>query len=211
MRRRAAVSLVTLFLALAADANAAAGQRFTSPTLNFSIVMPGEEWSWISSPPPNSVEARASGGEQLTVWASGVEKKQVDPGWVREILRDAAAMAGADGARIESTSIELASSPIQPSYRFSYVRVGKDGVRRYVYGYTAAAGRAYVLQFASPDRQSRALFDAFVASFRVRDKVEALRGGGAVRQPPTATVQNIDNPIGRPILPNSQGGEKPPR
>lgn len=207
MRVRGAVFLVTLFLAAAA----LAAERFISPTLNFSIVMPGEEWSWTPSPPPNSVEARAAGGEQLTVWASGVEKRQVDHSWVREVLRDAAAKAAAEGARIESTRIELATSPIQPSYRFSYVRIEKDGVRRYVYGYTAAAGRAYVLQFASPDRQSRALFDAFVASFRVKDKVDSLRGGGAAKAPPATLVQNIDNPIGRPILPNSEPRETPPR
>ncbi|HEY0156887.1 MAG TPA: hypothetical protein VGF28_06285 [Thermoanaerobaculia bacterium] len=207
MRDRGAVLLVTLFL----TAVAPAAERFISPTLNFSIVMPTEEWSWTPSPPPNSVEARAAGGEQLTVWASGAEKRQVDHSWVREVLRDAAVKAAADGARIEGTRIELATSPIQPSYRFSYVRVEKDGERRYVYGYTAAAGRAYVLQFASPDRQSRALFDAFVASFRVKDKVESLRGGGATRQPPATMVQNIDNPIGRPILPNAEAPGKPPR
>lgn len=208
MRRRRAVLLVTFFLT---SAPAPAGERFVSPSLNFSIDMPGTEWRWTAPPSPNSVEARASGGEQLTVWASGVEKKQVDHSWVREVLRDAAARAAAEGARLENTRIELASSPIQPSYRFSYVRVEKNGERRYVYGYTAAAGRAYVLQFASPDRQSRALFDAFVASFRVRDKVDALRGGGAAKQPPAAMVQNIDNPIGRPILPNSDPEAKPPR
>jgi hypothetical protein len=207
MRERGAVLLVTFLLAAAVPA----GERFVSPSLNFSIDMPDQEWRWTPAPPPNSVEARASGGEQLTVWASGVEKKQVDHSWVREVLREAAARAAADGARLENTRIELASSPIHPSYRFSYVRVEKDGERRYVYGYTAAAGRAYVLQFASPDRQSRALFDAFVASFRVRDKVDALRGGGAAKQAPAAMVQNIDNPIGRPILPDSQPGAKPPR
>lgn len=207
MRDRGAVFLVTLFLAAAAPA----AERFVSPSLNFSIDMPDQEWRWTPAPSPNSVEARASGGEQLTVWASDAEKRQVDHSWVREVLRDAAAKAAADGARIENTRIELASSPIHPSYRFSYVRVEKDGERRYVFGYTAAAGRAYVLQFASPDRQSRALFDAFVASFRVRDKADALRGGGAAKQPPAAMVQNIDNPIGRPILPNAETGAKPPR
>jgi hypothetical protein len=207
MRERRAVLLVTFFLAAAAPA----GERFVSPSLNFSIDMPGNEWRWTAPPSPNAVEARADGGEQLTVWASGVEKRQVDHSWVREVLRDAAASAAAEGARIENTRIELATSPIHPSYRFSYVRVEKNGDRRYIYGYTAAAGRAYVLQFASPDRQSRALFDAFVASFRVRDKVDALRGSGAAKQAPAAMVQNIDNPIGRPILPNSQPEGKPPK
>jgi len=207
MRERGAVLLVTFFLAVAAPA----AERFVSSSLNFSIDMPDQRWSWAPAPAPNAVEARAAGGEQLTVWASGVEKKQIDHSWVRELLRDAATKAAAEGARIESTRIELASSPIHPSYRFSYVRVEKDGERRYVYGYTAAAGRAYVLQFASPDRQSRALFDSFVASFRVRDKVDALRGGGAARQAPSPLVQNIDNPIGRPILPNSEPAGKPPR
>src|SRR5688572_13420671 len=108
MRVRGAVLLVTVCLAAAA----LSGERFISPTLNFSIVMPGEEWSWTPSPPPNSVEARATGGEQLTVWASGVEKRQVDHSWVREVLRDAAVKAAAEGARIESTRIELATSPI---------------------------------------------------------------------------------------------------
>jgi hypothetical protein len=207
MRFRALLLLVFASLAAAAFA----GERFTSPALNFSIVMPDQQWSWSPSVAPNSVEARASGGEQLTVWASGVEKRQVDHSWVREVLRDAAVKAAADGARIEGARIELAAAPIHPSYRFSYVRVEKDGTKRYIFGYTAAAGRAYVLQFASADRQSRAIFDAFVSSFRVRDKVDALRGGGAARPSPATAMQTIDNPIGRPILPNSEPAATPPR
>jgi len=183
----------------------AVGQdRFTSGPLNFSITMPTPEWSWSSAPEPNRVQARATGGQELVVWASPDKKNHLTESWVRDLMRNAATEAAATGARLESARIELASAPIQPSYRFSYVKVGKGGERTFIYGYAAAAGRAYVLQVASPDRQSLALFNAFVDSFRVRDQVSALRGGGTPPDFPASIVQNIDNPIGRPISPNAE-------
>jgi hypothetical protein len=181
---------------------AVAEDRFTSGHLNFSIAMPTPEWSWSAVPDSNRVSARTADGDELVVWVSPEKRNHLTESWVRDVMRNAAKQAAADGARIESARIELATAPIQPSYRFSYVRVGKGGEKTYIYGYAAAAGRAYVLQVASPDRQSLALFNAFVSSFRVRDKVAAMRGNGAPPGPAASIVQNIDNPIGRPISPN---------
>jgi hypothetical protein len=185
-------------------ATAMGQDRFTSAPLNFSITMPTPEWSWASLTDPNRVAARTSDGNELVVWVSPESRNHLTESWVRDLVRNAATEAGAAGGRLESVRLELASAPIQPSYRFSYVRVGQGGERTFIYGYAAAAGRAYVLQVASPDRQSLALFNSFVSSFRVRDKVGALRGGGAPPDVSASIVQSIDNPIGRPISPNGQ-------
>ena len=202
MRTRCAVVLITAVMLAAA---AAGEDRFVSAPLNFSVALPTPEWSW-TPPGANGVSARSAGGDELLVWASPEKKNHLTESWVRDLLRNAATEAARSGARIESARIELASAPIQPSFRFSYVTVASSGKRTFIYGYAAAAGRAYVLQVASPDRQSLALFDAFVKSFRVRDKVDALRGGGATPLSPSAVAQNIDNPIGRPVSPNSTPG-----
>jgi hypothetical protein len=122
---------------------------------------------------------------------------------VAGLLRSAAKRAAASGSRIEAVRISPASRPFAHSYHFAYAIVGGTGERTLVDGYTAAAGRAYVLQYVSRDRRSQALFQSLVSSFRIHDKLESYRGGGANNATPVSASM-LSGPVGRAIAPNGE-------
>lgn len=201
MRSRLLVVLVAVLLPVVL----AAEELFTSRELNLSVAQLPFEQSWTMLPGDSRLRATSDSGEQFTIWASPDPIAVVDERWVASLLRTAVKHAAASGSRIEAVRISPASKPVARSYHFSYTIVSRSGERTLVDGYTAAAGRAYVLQYVSRDRRSQALFRSLVASFRIHDKLESYRGSGANSAPPVSASM-LSGPLGRPIAPN---GERP--
>ena len=201
MRSRLLVALVALLVPVVVSAQ----DFFTSRELNLSVAQLPFEKSWTMLPGDGRLLATSESGEQFTIWASPDPISVVDDRWVASLLRTAAKRAAASGSRLEAVRISPASKPVARSYHFAYAIVGPTGERTLVDGYTAAAGRAYVLQYVSRDRRSQALFRSLVSSFRIHDKLESYRGGGANTAPPVSAGM-LSAPVGRPIAPN---GERP--
>jgi hypothetical protein len=199
MRSRHLAVLVAVLM----PAVAAAADFFTSRELNFSVAQLPFEKSWAMLPGDSRVLATSDTGEQFTIWASPHPIAVVDEKWVASLLRTAAKRAAASGSRIEAVRISPASTPVAHSYHFAYAIVGANGERTLVDGYTAAAGRAYVLQYVSRDRASHALFRSLVSSFRIHDQLETYRGGGTSTGA-AVSASMLPMAMGRPIAPNSE-------
>jgi hypothetical protein len=197
---------LVVLVAVLAPVVLSAEDFFTSPELNVSVAQLPFEKSWTMLPGDSRLRATSESGEQFTIWASPDPVAVVDDRWVAGLLRTAAQRAAASGSRIEAVRISRASAPVANSFHFGYAIVGPGGERTLVDGYTAAAGRAYVLQYVSRDRRSMALFRSLVSSFRIHDKLESYRGGGANGAPPVSPGM-LSAPVGRAIAPN---GEPPP-
>jgi hypothetical protein len=206
MRSRLLVVLVAVLVPLLLSAE----ELFTSPELNVSVAQLPFEKSWAMLPGDGRLLATSESGEQFTIWASPDPVAVVDDRWVAALLRTAAKHAAASGSRIEAVRISRASRPVAQSFHFAYTIVGRSGERTLVDGYTAAAGRAYVLQYVSRDRRSQALFQSLVSSFRVHDKLESYRGGGAKPAPPVSAIM-LSAPVGRAIAPNTDPPVTGPR
>lgn len=202
MRSRLVVVLVAVLVPVVLSAE----DLFTSRELNVSVAQLPFEKSWTMLPGDGRLLATSESGEEFTIWASPDPIPAVDDRWVASLLRTAAKHAAASGSRIEAVRISRASRPVAQSYYFAYAIVERSGERTLVDGYTAAAGRAYVLQYVSRDRRSQALFRSLVSSFRIHDKLESYRGGGANSAPPVSAGM-LTAPVGRAIAPN---GEAPP-
>ena len=206
MRSRHLGFLVAVLIPIGLSAD----EFFISRELNFSVAQLPFEKSWTMLPGDSRVLATSDSGEQFTIWASPDPISVVDDRWVASLLRTAAKRAAATGSRIEAVRISPASTPVAHSYHFAYAIVGRTGERTLVDGYTAAAGRAYVLQYVSRDRASQALFRSLVSSFRIHDKLESYRGGGASTAAP-ASASMLPAPVGRPIAPNADTPVREPR
>ena len=204
MRSRLLVALVAVLLvAVLAPVVLSAEDLFTSRELNLSVAQLPFEKSWTMLPGDGRLLATSESGEEFTIWASPDPIPVVDDRWVASLLRSAVRRAAASGSRIEAVRISPASKPVARSYHFAYTIVGRNGERTLVDGYTAAAGRAYVLQYVSRDRRSQALFRSLVSSFRIHDKLESYRGGGANSAPPVSAGM-LSAPVGRAIAPNAE-------
>jgi hypothetical protein len=202
--------LLVVLVAVLAPVVLSAEDLFTSRELNVSVAQLPFEKSWTMLPGDSRLLATSESGEQFTIWASPDAVAAVDDRWVASLLRTAAKHAAASGSRIEAVRISPASAPVARSYHFAYTIVGPGGERTLVDGYTAAAGRAYVLQYVSRDRRSQALFRSLVSSFRVHDKLESYRGGGTGSAPPVS-ARMLSAPVGRPIAPNTEPPVTEPR
>ncbi len=183
----------------------AAQSRFTNRDLNFSVTPPDASWHWTSIADDGTWIATSPDGERFSVSVSAPGRARIDEAWMGELLRSAYRDALSHGERIEEFRQSHATSPIHPSFNYSYTRVARDGKRTYVDGWVAAAGRVYALQYASRARESLGAFRAFVESFQVADKFESQRAargaagtGPVLGAPPLAT-----DVLGRPIAPNS--------
>jgi len=213
MRSRLRIVLVAVLATVLATVPASsltAENLFTSRELNLSVAQLPFEKSWTMLPGDGRLLATSDSGEQFTIWASPDPVAAVDDRWVASLLRTASKHAAASGSRIEGVRITPASKPVARSWHFAYTIVGPNGERTLVDGYTAAAGRAYVLQYVSADRRSQALFRSLVSSFRVHDKLESYRGGGAKGAPPLAAGM-LSAPMGRAIAPNGEPPLTAPR
>lgn len=207
MRSRGLLVLVAILMMPVVGA---AEDFFTSRELNFSVAQLPFEKSWTTLPGDRRVLATSDTGEQFTIWASPDPIPEVDERWVASLLRSAAKRAAASGSRIEAVRIQPTSQPVERSYNFSYAIVGAGGERTLVDAYTAAAGRAYVLQYVSRDRASHALFRSLVSSFRIYDKLETYRGGGASKSAPVSASM-LPGAVGRSIAPNAESPVRDPR
>jgi hypothetical protein len=194
--------LLVVLVAVLVPGVLSAEELFTSRELNVSVAQLPFEKSWTMLPGDSRLLATSDSGEQFSIWASPDPIPAVDDRWVASLLRTATKHAAASGSRIEAVRISPASSPVARSYHFAYTIVGRTGERTLVDGYTAAAGRAYVLQYVSRDRRSQKLFRSLVSSFRIHDKLESYRGGGANSAPPVS-ARLLSAPVGRAIAPNT--------
>jgi len=187
-----------------------AQNRFINRDLNFSVLTPAPEWQWAQVPRTSLggcegiIVVSSPHGEQFSVSVSPTGKFRLDEATVYElqstIRRDAADLGYsiADFHHIRSTS------PIFPSYTYSYTRVGKDGKKSYVDGYLAAVNRVYTIQYASDARGSLDDFKRFVASFQIADKFEAQRGtGGPAMSPFGGLPGAMKTALGQPMAPNA--------
>lgn len=178
--------------------------RFVDRDLNFSVDTPANEWRWKQLGDHASWVVTAPDGERFSVSVSGPGVARIDEAWMGELLRSVHRDASSHGDRIEDFQQLRATSPIFPSFSYSYTRIDKNGKRSFVDGWVAAAGRVYALQYASYARQSLGTFRAFVESFQVVDKFESQRAArGASTNGVTGAPPLLTDVLGRPIAPNS--------
>jgi hypothetical protein len=201
---RTVIALLVLALPLAAQ------DRFVDRNLNFSVRTPAPEWKWAQ------VERTHLGGcegiivvsnprgEQFSISVTPTGKFRLDENVVYE-LRSTIARDGANaGYRVADFHYVRSTSPIFPSYTYSYARIGKDGKVSYVDGYLAAVNRVYTIQYASESRSSLDDFKSFVSSFQIADKFEAQRGmGGPAVSPFSGLSGAMKTALGQPLSPNA--------
>ena len=198
---RIAIALLILATPLAAQ------ERFVDRTLNFSVQGPSE-WKWAQVARTSLggcdgiIVVTGPRGEQFTVSVSPTGKFRLDENTVYElqstIRRDALDL----GYRIADFHHIRSTSPIFPSYTYSYTRIGKDGKLSYVDGYLAAVNRVYTIQYASEERHAIDDFRRFVSSFQIADKFEAQRGGPTM-SPFGGLPGAMKTALGQPLAPNS--------
>lgn len=183
----------------------AAQSRFTNRDLNFSVTPPDASWRWTSMSDDAAWIATSPDGERFSVSVSAPGRARIDEAWMGELFSTAFRDALSHGERVQEFRQSRATSPIYPSFSYSYTRVARDGKRTYVDGWVAAAGRVYALQYASHARESLSAFHAFVESFQVADKFESQRAarGAAGSGPIAGAPPLMTDVLGRPIAPNS--------
>lgn len=203
---------VVLFaVALIAESAYPAGARYVRRDLNFSIAQPMPGARWIAGGHQNGNDVcivESASGEPFSVIVSEPASIRVDGAWMLNMERDLIRAASATRSRIEDFRITRSSSPIEPSFFFGYTRIEADGSRSFVDGCVMAAGRLYLLQYASASRTSLDEFRAFAGSFQIVDKFEATRGLSAVPRELTVGIAmtSLNAVLGRPAAPNSVGG-----
>ena len=202
------VRIVIALLALAMPL--AAQERFIDRNLNFSVLTPAPDWKWAQVERTHLggcegiIVASNPRGEQFSISVTPTGKFRLDENVVYElrstILRDGAN----SGYRVADFHYVRSTSPIFPSYSYSYSRIGKDGTVSYVDGYLAAVNRVYTIQYASASRGSIDDFKRFVASFQIADKFEAQRGmGGPAVSPFGGLSGAMKTALGQPLSPNA--------
>jgi hypothetical protein len=202
------VRIAIALLILSTTLTLAAQDRFIDRALNFSVQGPSE-WKWAQVARANLggcdgiIVVTSPRGEQFSVSVSPTGTFRLDENTVYElqstIRRDAADL----GYRIADFHHIRSTSPIFPSYTYSYTRIGKDGKLSYVDGYLAAVNRVYTIQYASEERHAIDDFKRFVSSFQIADKFEAQRGGGPAMSPFGGLPGAMKTALGQPLAPNS--------
>jgi len=204
---------VRLIIALLLFATSLTAQdRFVDRDLNFSVLAPATEWKWAQVPRKSLggcdgiIVVTHPSGAQFSVSVSPTGKFRLDENTIYELQSTIRRDASDAGYRVSEFHHIRSTSPIFPSYTYSYTRVGKDGKVSYVDGYLAAVNRVYTIQYASDTRGSIDDFRKFVASFQIADKFEAQRGtGGPAISPfggglPGAAMKTA---LGQPMAPNA--------
>lgn len=186
----------------------AAQQRFVDRDLNFSALAPTADWTWAQVPRAHLggldgiIVATSPRGEQFSISVSPTGRFRLDDNTLYElqstIRRDATDL----GYRVAEFHHIRSTSPIFPSYSYSYTRIGKDGKVSYVDGYLAAVNRVYTIQYASDTRGSIDDFKRFVASFQIADKFEAQRGVGGPAVSPFSMPGSMQSALGQAMAPN---------
>lgn len=201
---------IVVMLALLTVLPLAAQERYTNAKYNFSVVSPEANWKWSAAKRDDASDAvltvTAPSGEFFSVAVSPIGNFRISDDWIVEMQRDVRRTAAAEGFRIESFEQRHAGSPIHPSYRYSYVRVGADGRKQFVEGYVGATNRVYTLQYASYKHDLTNAFHNFVNSFQVIDRLEAQRGVQPLRTEATERSKNVatqPSTLGISIAPNS--------
>jgi hypothetical protein len=199
--------IVIAFLVFAAPL--IAQDRFVKRDLNFSVATPDSDWKWTSLPEKELggcdgiVYVTSPRGERFSISVTPTGKFKIDDNLLYEIRSTVRRDAAEAGYSIGEFHHVRSTSPIFPSYSYSYTRVGKDGKVTYVEGYLAAANRVYTIQYASDSRRSLDDFKRFVASFQLADKFEAQRGlTGPATSPFAALSGAMKSALGQPLAPN---------
>jgi hypothetical protein len=200
-------ALIALFL-LAAPL--AAQDRFVDRNLNFSVLTPDAQWQWSQVQRAylggceGIVVTTNPHGEQFTISVSPAGRFRLDENTLYELRSTVRRDAEASGYTIADFHHIRSTSPIFPSYTYSYTRVGKDGKVSYVDGYVAAVNRVYTIQYASNARGSIDEFKKFVSSFQIADKFEAQRSPqGPAISPFGGLPGAMKTALGQPLAPNA--------
>ena len=201
----------SIIVLLLFTASLAAQDRFINRDLNFSVLTPATEWKWGQVPRKDLggcdgiIVVTNPRGEQFSVSVSPTGKFRLDENTVYELQSTIRRDASDAGYRIADFHHIRSTSPIFPSYTYSYTRVGKDGKISYVDGYLAAANRIYTIQYASDTRGSIDDFRKFVSSFQIADKFEAQRGTGGPAMSPFGGLPgaSMKTALGQPMAPNA--------
>jgi hypothetical protein len=206
---RIALALLVLATSLAAQ------DRFIDRNLNFSVATPASDWTW------STVDRKELGeydgilyvtnplGERFSVTVTPIGNFKIDEHLLYDVQSTLRFDAAADGFRIGEFHHVRRTSPIFPSYTYSYTRIAKDGKVLYVEGYLAALNRIYTIQYASESRKAIEEFKRFVASFQIANKFEAQRGGTGPATSPFASITGSMKPsVGIPMAPNTMNGVK---
>ena len=188
----------------------AAQNRFLDRTLNFSVATPDAQWQWGQVPRANLggcegiVVTTSPQGEQFTISVSPTGRFRLDENTLFELRSTIRRDAEEQGYHVTDFHHIRSTSPIFPSYSYSYTRVAKDGKKSYVEGYLAAVNRVYTIQYASDTRNLLDDFKRFVSSFQIADKFEAQRGiGGPAISPFGGLPGAMKTALGQPLAPNA--------
>ena len=199
----------TLIALLLFTTSITAQDRFINRDLNFSIATPASDWKWSSLPQrelggcDGIVYVTSPRGERFSISVTPTGKFKIDDNLLYEIQSTVRRDAAEAGYSIGEFHHVRSTSPIFPSYSYSYTRIDKDGRVMYVEGYLAAVNRVYTIQYASDSRRSLDEFKRFVASFQIADKFEAQRGqGGPATSPFAALSGAMKSALGQPLAPN---------
>jgi hypothetical protein len=188
----------------------AAQQRYIHRELNFSVATPAQDWQWQQvnrdhlAGCDGILVVTSPRGERFSVTVSPTGRYLLDEQTVTDILDGARRDGMQSGYKVADFSHIRSTSPVFPSYTYSYTRVGKDGKTSYVDGYIAAANRIYTIQYSSSERTSLDDFKRFVSSFQIADKFEAQRSvGGPAVSPWGGLPGTMQNALGQALAPNS--------
>ena len=201
--RRLVIALLVFATSISAQ------DRFINRNLNFSVATPASDWKWSSVPEKELggcdgiVYVTSPRGDRFSISVTPTGKFKIDDSLLYEIQSTVRRDAAEAGYRIGEFHHIRSTSPIFPSYSYSYTRIGKDGKVMYVEGYLAAVNRVYTIQYASDSRGSLDEFKRFVASFQIADKFEAQRGtSGPATSPFAALSGAMKSALGQPLAPN---------
>jgi hypothetical protein len=187
-----------------------AQDRFVNRDLNFSVATPDPHWQWarVSRDYLGGLDGilvvTSPRGEQFSVSVSPTGNFRLDDNALYELRSTVRRDGEEKGYTVSDFHHVRSTSPIFPSYTFSYTRVHKDGKVSYVDGYLAAANRIYTIQYSSEARSSLDEFKRFVDSFQIADKFEAQRSvRGQAVSPFGGMPTAMSTALGQPLAPNS--------
>ncbi|HJW95939.1 MAG TPA: hypothetical protein VJ901_20190 [Thermoanaerobaculia bacterium] len=186
-----------------------AQDRFTDRDLNFSIATPASDWKWSTVAHKELGEydgvlyVSDPHGERFSITVTPTGNFKVDEHLLYAVQTTLRFDAEAAGFHIGEFHTMRTTSPIFPSYTYSYTRIDKNGKVMYVEGYLAALNRIYTIQYASESRNAMDDFKRFVASFQLANKFEAQRGGTGPATSPFASISGaMKSTLGQPLAPN---------